>query len=97
MRSPSAIAPSVSQALTATLEAPSRPMLTVAFHERATIAPGLVRQILVRRVGLCEDEALRTPLNPAMERIRLGIHHHERGASVAESRFLRVVRCGGHL
>lgn len=42
-----------------TLEAPSRPMLTVAFHERATIAPGLVRQILVRRVGLCEDEALR--------------------------------------
>ena len=42
-----------------TLEAPGRPRLTLAFHDRATIAPGLVRQILVRRVGLAEDEALR--------------------------------------
>src|SRR4051794_20164262 len=39
------------------LEAPDRPPLTLAFHERATIAPGLVRKILVDDVGLSEDEA----------------------------------------
>jgi len=42
-----------------TLEAPGRPKLTFAFHDRATIAPGLIRQILVRRVGLAEEDALR--------------------------------------
>jgi predicted RNA binding protein YcfA (HicA-like mRNA interferase family) len=42
-----------------TLEAPGRPKITFAFHDKATIAPGLVRQILVRRVGLAEDEALK--------------------------------------
>lgn len=42
-----------------TLEAPGRPRLTFAFHDRATIAPGMVRQILVRRVGLTEAEALK--------------------------------------
>jgi predicted RNA binding protein YcfA (HicA-like mRNA interferase family) len=42
-----------------TLEAAGRPRLTFAFHNRATIAPGLVRQILVRRAGLAEDDALK--------------------------------------
>jgi predicted RNA binding protein YcfA (HicA-like mRNA interferase family) len=42
-----------------TLEAPGRPKLTFAFHDRATIAPGLIRQILMRRVGLAEEDALR--------------------------------------
>lgn len=42
-----------------TLEAPGRPKLVFAFHDKATIAPGLVRQILVRRVGLAAQEALR--------------------------------------
>ena len=41
------------------LEAPNRPSLTLAFHERTTIAPGLVRKILVDDVGLTEDEARR--------------------------------------
>ena len=41
------------------LEAPDRPALTLAFHDRATIAPGLVRKILVGYVGLPEDEARR--------------------------------------
>lgn len=42
-----------------TLEAPGRPKLVFAFHDKATIAPGLVRKVLVRRVGLAEQEALR--------------------------------------
>jgi hypothetical protein len=33
--------------------------LVFAFHDRETIAPGLVRKILVRDVGLGEREALR--------------------------------------
>jgi predicted RNA binding protein YcfA (HicA-like mRNA interferase family) len=41
------------------LEVHGRPKITFAFHDKATIPPGLVRQILVRRVGLAEDEALR--------------------------------------
>jgi predicted RNA binding protein YcfA (HicA-like mRNA interferase family) len=41
------------------LEAPQRPPLTLAFHERATIAPGLVRKILVDDVGLTDAEARR--------------------------------------
>ncbi len=39
------------------LEAPDRPPLTFAFHDNATIPSGLVRKILVRDVGLAEDEA----------------------------------------
>jgi predicted RNA binding protein YcfA (HicA-like mRNA interferase family) len=41
------------------LEAPDRPPLMLAFHERATVAPGLVRKILVDDVGLTEEEARR--------------------------------------
>lgn len=41
------------------LEAPNRPALMLAFHERTTIAPGLVRKILIDDVGLTEDEARR--------------------------------------
>ena len=41
------------------LEARGLPSLTLAFHERATIVPGLVRKILVDDVGLTEDEARR--------------------------------------
>jgi predicted RNA binding protein YcfA (HicA-like mRNA interferase family) len=39
------------------LESPGRPPLTFAFHDNATIPSGLVRKILVRDVGLAEDEA----------------------------------------
>jgi predicted RNA binding protein YcfA (HicA-like mRNA interferase family) len=41
------------------LEAPGYPPLTLAFHDRATIAPGLVRKILVDDVGLTENAARR--------------------------------------
>jgi len=40
------------------LVADGRPDLTFAFHDRATLAPGVVRDILVRQVGLTLDEAL---------------------------------------
>lgn len=40
------------------LEAPGRPRLIFAFHDGQTIGPGLVRKILVRDVGLSEEEAL---------------------------------------
>jgi len=39
------------------MEAPGRPPLTFAFHDNATIPSGLVRKVLVRDVGLAEDEA----------------------------------------
>jgi predicted RNA binding protein YcfA (HicA-like mRNA interferase family) len=39
------------------LEAPGRPPLTFAFHDNATIPSRLVRKILVRDVGLAENEA----------------------------------------
>lgn len=39
------------------LEASGRPRLTFAFHDNATIPSGLVRKILVRDIGLAEDEA----------------------------------------
>jgi predicted RNA binding protein YcfA (HicA-like mRNA interferase family) len=39
------------------LEASGRPSLTFAFHDNATIPSGLVRKILVRDIGLAEDEA----------------------------------------
>lgn len=41
------------------LKSPGRPSITFAFHDRATVAPGLVRKILCRDVGLGEDEALK--------------------------------------
>jgi predicted RNA binding protein YcfA (HicA-like mRNA interferase family) len=41
------------------LEAPNYPPLTFSFHENATIPGGLVRTILVKHVGLGEDEARR--------------------------------------
>jgi predicted RNA binding protein YcfA (HicA-like mRNA interferase family) len=39
------------------MEAPGRPSLTFAFHDRATIPSGQVRKVLVRDVGLAEDDA----------------------------------------
>jgi predicted RNA binding protein YcfA (HicA-like mRNA interferase family) len=39
------------------MEAPGLPPLTFAFHDKATIPAGLVRKILVRDIGLAEDEA----------------------------------------
>jgi len=39
------------------MESPDYPPLTFAFHDKATIPAGLVRKILVRDVGLVEDEA----------------------------------------
>jgi len=39
------------------MEASNRPPLTFAFHDNATIPSGLVRKILVRDIGLAEDEA----------------------------------------
>ena len=41
------------------LKAPGRPPITFAFHDGATVPPGLVRKILCRDVGLGEDEALK--------------------------------------
>lgn len=39
------------------MESEGYPPLTFAFHDPATIPGGLVRKILVRDVGLAEDEA----------------------------------------
>jgi hypothetical protein len=39
------------------MEAPGRPPLTFAFHDRATVPSGAVRRILTKDVGLAEDEA----------------------------------------
>jgi predicted RNA binding protein YcfA (HicA-like mRNA interferase family) len=39
------------------LESEGRPSFTFAFHDKATIRPALVRKILVKDVGLAEDEA----------------------------------------
>lgn len=39
------------------LEAAGRPPLTFAFHDNATIPSALVRKILIRDIGLAEDEA----------------------------------------
>ena len=41
-----------------TLTAEDRPRLLFSFHDGQEIAPGLVRKILVRDVGLAADEAL---------------------------------------
>jgi predicted RNA binding protein YcfA (HicA-like mRNA interferase family) len=39
------------------MQAPDHPPLTFAFHDGATIPAGLVRKILVKDVGLDEEEA----------------------------------------
>jgi predicted RNA binding protein YcfA (HicA-like mRNA interferase family) len=39
------------------LRAKGRPPVLFSFHDGATVAPGLVRKILVGTVGLTEDEA----------------------------------------
>lgn len=41
------------------LRASGRPQLIFAYHDGATIAPGMVRKMLVKDVGLSEEEALR--------------------------------------
>jgi predicted RNA binding protein YcfA (HicA-like mRNA interferase family) len=41
------------------LSAPGYPDLTFAFHDSASIAPGLVRKILIFDIGLDEEEAHR--------------------------------------
>lgn len=41
-----------------TLIAPGRPRIVFAFHDRKEISGGLVREILVKRIGLEESEAL---------------------------------------
>lgn len=41
-----------------TLRAPGRPELHLSFHERQEISGGMLRKILVRDVGLTEEEAL---------------------------------------
>ena len=43
------------------MEASGFPPITFAVHDKATIPAGLVRKILVRDLGLAEDEA-RKPL-----------------------------------
>jgi predicted RNA binding protein YcfA (HicA-like mRNA interferase family) len=40
------------------LRCEGRPPLTFAFHDKATVPPGVVRRILVRDVGLTVEEAL---------------------------------------
>jgi predicted RNA binding protein YcfA (HicA-like mRNA interferase family) len=41
------------------LEAKGRPALTFAFHDSESLSPGVVRDILMKQVGLTFDEALR--------------------------------------
>jgi predicted RNA binding protein YcfA (HicA-like mRNA interferase family) len=41
------------------LEAEGRPVLTFAFHNGVSLSPGIVRDILVKQVGLSLDEAQR--------------------------------------
>lgn len=40
-----------------TLRAEGRPDLLFAFHDGASIAPGLVRKILIKDIGLTDTEA----------------------------------------
>jgi predicted RNA binding protein YcfA (HicA-like mRNA interferase family) len=39
------------------MESPDHPPSTFAFHDKATIPAGLVRKILIKDVGLDEEEA----------------------------------------
>ncbi|MGH3200183.1 MAG: type II toxin-antitoxin system HicA family toxin [Streptosporangiaceae bacterium] len=41
------------------LAAKGRPTLTFAFHDGVSLSPGVVRDILLKQVGLSHDEALR--------------------------------------
>jgi len=41
------------------LKAKGRPSLTFAFHDRESLSPGEVRDILMKQVGLSKEEALR--------------------------------------
>ncbi len=41
------------------LVAKGRPPLTFAFHDNESLSPGVVRDILVKQVGLSHDEALK--------------------------------------
>ncbi|WP_327168817.1 type II toxin-antitoxin system HicA family toxin [Streptomyces subrutilus] len=41
------------------LEADGMPPLTFAFHDGASLSPGVVRDILVKQAGLSEDNALK--------------------------------------
>ena len=40
------------------MESDNYPTLWLAFHDRAELAPGLIRKIMVKDIGLSEDEAL---------------------------------------
>jgi predicted RNA binding protein YcfA (HicA-like mRNA interferase family)/predicted RNase H-like HicB family nuclease len=67
------------------MESPNYPPLTFAFHDKATIPSGLVRKILVRDVGLAEDEARKLLwIGEVMEIVRV-IYHHESDGWWAES------------
>lgn len=39
------------------MQSPGRPPLTFAFHDGATVPSGLVRKILVKDIGLDEEQA----------------------------------------
>jgi predicted RNA binding protein YcfA (HicA-like mRNA interferase family) len=41
-----------------TMVSPRYPILHLAFHESATLPPGLVRKIMTKDVGLTDEEAL---------------------------------------
>lgn len=41
-----------------TMESDTYPTLWLAFHDRAELPPGLVRKIMVKDIGLSEEEAL---------------------------------------
>jgi len=41
-----------------TMESEGRPTLWLAFHDRAELPPGLVRKIMVKDIGLSEEDAL---------------------------------------
>ena len=40
------------------MKAPGRPTITFAFHDERSLAPSEVRSVLVKDVGLADDEAL---------------------------------------
>lgn len=41
-----------------TMESEIYPTLWLAFHDRAELPPGLLRKIMVKDIGLSEDDAL---------------------------------------
>jgi predicted RNA binding protein YcfA (HicA-like mRNA interferase family) len=40
------------------MEAPGRPAVSFAFHDRQTVRPSTVKDILCSQIGLAEDDAL---------------------------------------